>query len=412
MSVDNKHSLILLSCSHDKRHGGRQFKSGARQIFNFLGKNRNDLIQNRRKLFEMLSANSEKRLWSVKDGYRDARTPNKNLVVGPDCDFSHSVENVYLPAYERYDGRFFLQLIKESPNFWVDLPNQPIEMIFVTGLYGMVLWDEPIQDYDCHFSDFIRNGTQKKLREYWCETLTKSLCEFIAKSKESAPIAVIYDLLSEEEYQDVFRWKEIEKQGIEIRHRLFWNSNLDNLSDLGTIVGKELKRFSPKTSEQFDLGQWIELPNCEKIRFEPDILDPIRIALLEQHPFLETAPDRTISAFCNAEKRYENEMKIKDYPISGIIIEFAICIENYLRDRLFQDQRRSIGSMLKDSETKKIHEIEIIKEQLRSLNNLRGQAAHTGGIPDHQGKERVKKARGLAYQIMEKLLLDLIENQS
>jgi hypothetical protein len=58
-------------------------------------------------------------------------------------------------------------------------------MIFVSGLYGLLLWDEPIQDYDCHFADYTLGANPKTIKEKWGSVLTDVLIAFINNSGRS-----------------------------------------------------------------------------------------------------------------------------------------------------------------------------------------------------------------------------------
>jgi len=119
--------------------------------------------------------------------------------MGPDFGGSISDDEICLPAYQRYSGRFFDQLEFDSPNFWSELQSDVLEVVFVEGIYGLLLWDELVQDYDCHLADYTRNGKQRSVSELWRNTITLALGGFIEQSKTSTPIALIYDLLREEE---------------------------------------------------------------------------------------------------------------------------------------------------------------------------------------------------------------------
>jgi peroxide stress protein YaaA len=176
-----------------------------------LGDERDAFIKTRRKVLGLLHGETG-RLYDEdqRGGFRDLRPCNRGLFAGPDFNGSIPDREIYLPACERYCGRFFDQLTRESPNFWSEIPGYPVEISFVSGLYGLILWDEPIQDYDCHLADYTRNGKERSVQEMWRDVVTRALRDFVTEAKSSAPITVIYDLLSEEEYQNAFRWKRLE----------------------------------------------------------------------------------------------------------------------------------------------------------------------------------------------------------
>jgi cytoplasmic iron level regulating protein YaaA (DUF328/UPF0246 family) len=141
-------TLILLSCSRDKRCGGARFDGSIRRLSTRTSlPNYSELFSRKREqIFDLLKGKTG-RLYNEDQGggYRDERGVNQALTHDPD-------ELAYMRAYERYDGRFFTAMRKLKPNFWNEIPKQ-IEILFVSGLYGLLYWDESIQNYDCHLND-------------------------------------------------------------------------------------------------------------------------------------------------------------------------------------------------------------------------------------------------------------------
>jgi hypothetical protein len=298
--MGNTRSLILLSGSHAKRQGGRLFDPASRRIVQLLPNGREALIKTRNKLFGLLHGESG-RLYNEdqKGGFRDVRACNRRLRMGPDFGGSISDDEIYLPAYQRYSGRFFDQLECDSPDFWNELPSDVLEVVFAEGLYGLLLWDELIQDYDCHLADYTRNGKQRSVSELWHKTVTLALRDLIEQSKTSRPIVLIYDLLPEEEYQRVFRWKSLQDLGVEIRHRVFRDTHgPDIVTDLARIVGKQLQRFRANEPGQFEPGEWYPVQSSPgQFRFEPEVVserEHIRRSLLEFSPPSEARSTRDI----------------------------------------------------------------------------------------------------------------------
>ena len=141
-------------------------------------------------------------------GYRDERPSNLRITNGPEFFDGDPPGKGYLPAYQRYSGRFFTALRRRSPKFWKQVPEYPVEIVFVSALYGLVLWDEPIQEYDCHFADQFHD-TGQALDSFWRTTLQASLIDFLQSAKRSpdGKFEVVYDLLSDFLYQQVIDWR-------------------------------------------------------------------------------------------------------------------------------------------------------------------------------------------------------------
>ena len=296
MQPGKEHTLILLSCSNHKESGGRRYQTEDRQIFrNLMVKEAEELIRKRKEIFSYLHNDREKRIFATgtKDGYRDERGANPELMlVGPDLGYgSSSSQQIYLPAYKRYKSRFFNGLLKAAPNFWENLHQYSVEILFVSAAYGLLLWDEPIQNYDCNFLVQIQSESRekgRKLEEFWKDTLTSTLCNFLCEAKKKNPIVMIYDLLSDESYQNAIRWHLVAKEGVEIRHRMLKESNDSKiLYSLATILGSDFDRFLPSTSNSFDVGSWNTTNAGIPIRFDPVVfgdLECMKLSLTDRYP--------------------------------------------------------------------------------------------------------------------------------
>src|SRR5271166_4690164 len=109
-------TIILLSCSRDKRQGGIRFAhNSCRSITSkeSLPNLRGWLVQERKEVFDLLHGR-DGRLHNEDQmgGFRDLRGSNRNLQLGHDFGEPDSGEEIYLPAYLRYSGRFFTELEK------------------------------------------------------------------------------------------------------------------------------------------------------------------------------------------------------------------------------------------------------------------------------------------------------------
>jgi len=412
MANHEAYTLILLSCSHAKHSGGRLFDPLSRRIIEFLSDQHNTLVNRRIKLLKLLRGETG-RLYNEdqKGGFRDLRSCNRQLVEGPDFNGSIPDRQIYLPAYERYCGRFFEQLTRESPDFWRDVRDKPIEIIFVSGLYGLVLWDELIQNYDCHLADRARNGKERPVWELWRDTLTSALIDLIRNRKTSKRFVVIYDLLSEEEYQRAFRWDQLQRLDVEIRHRVFRQSHgPDILTDLATLVAKRLPDLFPDNRAKFEPAQWHDIVDGgSQVRFERSALtelDHLKLSLKEAHPGLRRVPLETIEDFCLAEALWDKVRGRRDFPLASVVVSFATAVEGFLRSTNPTLKSETLGRIAYLSIQGDAPEVASVAAELKELNSLRKRAAHRASYEPGESRlngDDVKKAQRLAYEVVERL---------
>src|ERR1039458_5728501 len=176
-------TIILLSCSRDKRQGGVCYDETARRLASSsaLPQQWKALVAERKRISVLLRG-IQGRLYNDDQagGFRDLRGVNRSLVSGLDVGGTDYGKQLYWPAHKRYCGRFFVELDAIAPGFWSELNRHPIEILFVSGLYGLLLWDEVIQEYDCHLGDYVKGKEPKQtVARLWRPLLTDVLCEFI-----------------------------------------------------------------------------------------------------------------------------------------------------------------------------------------------------------------------------------------
>src|SRR5689334_20254085 len=199
-------TLLLLSCSRDKRSGGGPYDISTRNIPRNLSRTGRALLAKRQEIASMLRHDKGySRLYNKdqKGGFRDERECNCKLKIGPDLG-GEEAGGFYLPAHERYSGRFFSRLNSENPDFWESLSHAQMEVMFVSGLYGLLYWDELIQEYDCHFDDHLKGDKRGTLGAMWKATLTSALSEMARESESQGAGLAVFDLLSEFTYQNAF----------------------------------------------------------------------------------------------------------------------------------------------------------------------------------------------------------------
>jgi hypothetical protein len=244
--MSESRSLLLLSCSHHKSSNpgpGLQSVQSGRSFPRKVPDTGPRIFERRNEIRRMLRG-EKLRLYdgSQNGGFRDENLANFDLANGQDFDGLQPAR--YLPAFERYTGRFFRALRRKAPNFWKQLPES-VEIIFVSGLYDIVFWDEVIQYYDVNLDDYIEGRRLQKVGDLWSSTLSDALIEFLRWTRlHSVPIRVVYDLLSERLYQDLFEWHKIKRQGAAVYHRIFKGiSGPDILAPLGRILATNISGF-------------------------------------------------------------------------------------------------------------------------------------------------------------------------
>jgi hypothetical protein len=285
-------------------------------------------------------------------GYRDERSPNRQLANGR--DFGGCETAAYLPAYKRYTGRFFDKLASMAPNFWEELPPS-IEIIFVSGLYGLAFWDEAIQDYDCHFADYTDDNRPRKVSDLWGSTLSDALIEFVRIQSRSVPIRAVYDLLSERLYQDLFAWNRV--QGSAIYHRIFKGvSGPDILAPLARILATNISSFGAGTYKE----EWCKLPDGEEpleFGFESKVgddreatregdIERTRNRLLKEQPWLNRLSAPLRERLVLAELSWRKVEGFPAYEWGGLVVSFVKPVESYLKDYFRLSGDETLGRVI------------------------------------------------------------------
>jgi hypothetical protein len=329
------------------------------------------------------------------------------LVPGPDFGGTDPSKDIYLPAWKRYAGRFFSQLETESPKFWKAIPSQPVEILLVSGLYGVVLWDELIQEYDCHFSDQTKDKKRETVAGIWDGVLTDVLYEFISNQAEGRPVRHVYDLLSEAAYQELFGWEKIARAGVQVYHRIFKGlAGTNILSSLATILARKLPRFYRRT-QRFECDQWYNLPgdrdspirygfesqigrNLEATR-EGELKEP-REAVLETYPELKTVPGAALDALALAEHSWEKVRHLNAFDFGAMTVSYTKAVESYLLQVVPNcPSGVALGALRKHVISMKGWQE--LDRPLRTLIDLRG--AH----PGRSAREHVDTVRDYVLQV-------------
>lgn len=128
---------------------------------------------------------------------------NQHLAGGP--DFAGDEKRRYLPALQRYQGKFYVQGLGGATEAEQALYSSGHHFLIISGLYGMVSPDEPVQLYTCPV-----DVESVEVQTFWrrVDTLTRILLDYIQKNS----ISMIFDCTSRQIYRDMINWDYLKKK--------------------------------------------------------------------------------------------------------------------------------------------------------------------------------------------------------
>jgi mRNA-degrading endonuclease RelE of RelBE toxin-antitoxin system/cytoplasmic iron level regulating protein YaaA (DUF328/UPF0246 family) len=186
---------------HKKKGGKKEyFEKGA--IFPKLKPNtRETLLELRHEAFNILMS-GEIRWQGIPTNQLDF---NKELARGK--DFGGQLDARYLPALDRYEGRFFGALERIGKKRLLDSRHH---ILFLSGLYGLVTPQEPIQIYSLPLE------RESKISEVWKndKALTKILSNYIHRNG----IKRVFDFTSRQDYRELIDWELLSETGADFLH--------------------------------------------------------------------------------------------------------------------------------------------------------------------------------------------------
>ena len=225
--------LILTICSLNKKAGGTaRYNEKAALSFKLGPESKNILLKNRNDALDLL--------WSGKIKWQGVPLQkldyNKDLNRGEDFggkpDFAR-----YLPAINRYNGRFFGALGKEGRD---KLLRSRHHVLFMSGLYGLVMPMEPIQLYSLPIEG------KSKVKEIWKRNngLTKILLDYI----KIHGIKRVLDLTSRIDYRELIDWNTVTS---DTATEVFYCFSVMGAGEDALIpFGKLMKNFMLEASEE------------------------------------------------------------------------------------------------------------------------------------------------------------------
>ena len=152
----------------------------------------------------------------------------------------------------------------------VSVQERP-DILIMSGLYGLIPIETPIQNYDCHLTD-VDQQSGRTLGDWWKEIMTDILLSRI-KHLENSGIRVrrVYDLLSERSYQRVIDWNRI-YESCPVFHRVFEKSaGRDSLFHIGRLLQTIL--VEPTRIASMNVNEFLPIPGegDDRIAFESRI---------------------------------------------------------------------------------------------------------------------------------------------
>lgn len=186
--------LLLTICSNHKTRGGASFFDSTASILSILPSYKKDLIKHRREVFSLIKSQK-----AIRDELPVSYLPyNVELTLGP--DFGGSEDAFYLPAIDRYQGRFYLELKKSKEK----LGEYPwIHFLFFSGLYGLITKDDPVQLYSCYLPDHEEISLVWKKDNF----VTSILISYMKKHD----ISLVIDLTAQTIFRNLFDWERIKE---------------------------------------------------------------------------------------------------------------------------------------------------------------------------------------------------------
>ena len=217
--------LFLCCCSNRKLAGGERAYQPTNSMPLSVPEQRCSLLRARQSVFQ-----------GIRDGAKSVQgTPLRDLpynaqpplAPGPDLGGQEAAR--YMPAMERYRGRFYQELDPEESGVLVESTHH---WLIASTLYGLLTPEEPIQRYSCHTLD------DPKLTEIWTKSdlITSLLLGYV----RVFDVALIVDLMADATYRDLFNWERVSQHAKVLRAFGSQNAGPGLLPALGFLVRDRL----------------------------------------------------------------------------------------------------------------------------------------------------------------------------
>lgn len=203
----NEDVLFVTICTKRKNAGGTSGYEPEKSIVSMLSEDhRTKLLKTREEIRSQLDN-------IIFDGIV-VHEENQSLKYSEDFGGPHSGEANYLPAYERYNGRFYNNetglRVKGTDGLsgFDRLFRNNYHLLILSGLYGIVEAHENIQNYSCPIDNSSIN-----LLDIWTSDniITESIIDYINYQEKSRKkkISRVFDLTGMKIYRDLVNWEKI-----------------------------------------------------------------------------------------------------------------------------------------------------------------------------------------------------------
>lgn len=253
-------NLFVVCCSNHKDEGGHDYKP-VHCAYDLIPDLKKDFFETRNRALESLILNDE-----VYDRFRkrlNLKPYNKYIREGP--DFGGKAIGKYLPAYQRYQGRFFKEIRSKT---WEHLKDN---VVIISGLYGILLPYEPIQLYSLDISVSPQHKTLWQDKDF--------LTDFFVKIIELKKVKKIWILIGDTNYSKLIKWDKVRNVA-----QVYFAAGEQNHAgpDLLPSLGNFLQQYfgerkSPLT-EEIEENEWYPT------RYE-------QIMFVKENPYVDP-PDR------------------------------------------------------------------------------------------------------------------------
>ena len=202
MSAPHLRSILFLTtCSLTKRSGGEPNGPKQEAITALVaGDLRTRLLERREEVRRLVKARQDIKWQGV--ALRDLEY-NEGLVKGTDFGGHHTA--AYLPAIERYQGRFYQALGDQGRRA---LRVGDCHGLILSGLYGLLRPAERIQVYSCPLAADVAETWDRD------SLLTDVLCDYIDRHE----VLKVFDLLAIDAYRQLIDWQRVVDSGTEVLH--------------------------------------------------------------------------------------------------------------------------------------------------------------------------------------------------
>jgi pimeloyl-ACP methyl ester carboxylesterase len=199
--------LLLVACSHTKAPGGNVVANFDPAAWIPPPGLRQRVIDKRSYVFSLLN-DAKLADGFERGGNRKHQPANSDLIHGPDLGGLNATghDGKYMAAWQRYGGRFYTAVSKDTWDNY-NRNRASVEVLIMSGLYGLLEPNEEIQNYDVHLTDTDINSGQS-VSSMWQDLYTEMLNAYIQHAYRGRKVQIV-NLLCDEHYVDAIVWHKL-----------------------------------------------------------------------------------------------------------------------------------------------------------------------------------------------------------